>query len=173
MLLFNGTLDYKPNYDAVEKIIEVIEPLLRKKISDFVIIITGNRAPDHLLKKMNSASHLQFHGYVDDPDLYYQAADLFINPVSNDSGVKTKVIEAIANHCTTVSTQSGASGIQVELCSNKIFTVPDGNFELFTDCIAERLKTPGEETPNLFFEAYNWKNITAEAAGKIRELSSR
>jgi glycosyltransferase involved in cell wall biosynthesis len=173
MLLFNGTLDYKPNHDAVERIIDFIEPLLRKKIPDFVIIITGNRAPDDLLKKMNSASHLQFHGYVDDPDLYYQAADLFINPVSNDSGVKTKVIEAIANHCTTISTLSGASGIEIELCSNKIFTVPDGNFELFTDCIAERLQKPAGETPKMFFEAYNWKNITAKAAEKIRELSSR
>lgn len=173
MLLFNGTLDYKPNRDAVERIIDSIEPLLQKKISDFVIVITGNRAPDDLINKMNSASHLQFHGYVDDPDLYYQAADLFINPVSNDSGVKTKVIEAIANHCSTVSTKSGASGIEVELCRNKIFTVPDGNFELFTDCITETLKIPGGETPKLFFEAYNWKNITAKAAEKIRELSSR
>src|SRR2546423_10942336 len=111
VFLFNGTLDYKPNHDAIINFIEEINPSLQKKLTNYEIIITGNRISKELIQNLKSKKNLTYRGYVDNIDIYYQAADLFLNPITNDTGVKTKVIESIANNCTVISTESGASGI--------------------------------------------------------------
>ena len=170
VLLFNGTLDYEPNYEAVQIIIDQLIPLLRTKLENYQILITGNRAPKELAQKMIAADHLDYLGYVDDVNAYYQCADIFINPVANDSGVKTKLIEAMANHCTTVSTVSGASGIQKELCGQKLHLVKDGDWNAFAEEILAAISLPAMNTPPSFFEAYSWKTITAKAAKRIESL---
>lgn len=173
ILLFNGTLDYTPNYDAVVALIETIEPLLRKRLTNFQIIITGNRAKKNLIRKMQSNKNVLYAGYVDDADLYYRAADLFINPVANNTGVKTKLIEAIANHCTVVSTESGASGIRKDLCGQKLIAVEDDNWNLFVDMIIQFLASEqgANFTPENFFDFYNWNSIVRNASEKIKKVA--
>jgi glycosyltransferase involved in cell wall biosynthesis len=171
ILLFNGTMDYKPNYDAVICLVDKIEPILRQKLSNYQIIITGNRAPEELIRKIQTNNNIQYLGYVKDVDQYYQCADLFLNPIINDSGVKTKVIEAIANNCTVISTKSGATGIMKELCSNKIITVKDNDWDLFANKVVDQINMPSVETSLAFYQYYNWKKIASKAAHIIEEVS--
>jgi len=170
ILLFNGTLDYEPNCEAVEVLVDVIEPLMRSILEDYEIVITGNRARRRLIEKMLSGTNINFIGYVDDVDLYYQAADLFINPVSNDTGVKTKLIEAIANNCTAVSTESGASGIRKDLCGDKLVTVKDGDWDSFVNAIVKCLEDTQSTTEPEFYRYYNWETITKKASETIYSL---
>ena len=171
ILLFNGTLDYEPNYEAVETLIERVEPLLRSQLNNYEIIITGNRAPKSLIEKILACNNISYLGYVDDVNQYYQAADLFINPVSNNTGVKTKLIEAIANHCTAVSTESGATGMEKELCGDKLITCRDHDWNSFTEKILEALHKEESFTPLDFFGFYQWENISGKAAEKIKDLT--
>jgi len=169
-LLFNGTLDYLPNYEAVDTVIQTIEPLLRQKLSNYEIVITGNRAPKKLVEKILGSQNVTYTGYVDDVDLYYRAADVFINPVSNDTGVKTKLIEAIANNCTAVSTKSGASGIRKDLCTGKLTVVNDEDWNSFVSSIVECLNQTGTITKPEFYKYYSWNTISKKAAEKILGL---
>jgi glycosyltransferase involved in cell wall biosynthesis len=170
VFLFNGTLDYKPNYEAVIMLIEKITPLLNKKLDSYQVIITGNRMPAELQKKIKTQPNLVYAGYVGDIDLYYRAADVFLNPVSNDTGVKTKLIEAVGNHCTSVSTRSGASGIRKEVCGDKLICVEDGDWNSFAEEIVEAFGNPRLNTPSAFYDYYSWKNIAAKAFEKMSEL---
>ncbi|HEU4469985.1 MAG TPA: glycosyltransferase family 4 protein [Flavisolibacter sp.] len=171
LLLFNGTLDYEPNFEAIVVLIDVLVPALSRLIDNYQIVVTGNRAPGWLQQKMQACPHLYYAGYVPDADLYYQASDLFLNPVSNNTGVKTKLIEAIANNCTAISTQSGASGIDAALCGNKLIRVADGDWDNFAKEAVAQLKLPVSDTPQSFFEQYQWKNIAARAAEIITQVS--
>jgi len=173
ILLFNGTLDYGPNFDAVQTIVDTIEPLLSQRINNYEVIITGNRARKKLIDKILTNKNVNYTGYVDDVDLYYQAADVFINPVSNDTGVKTKLIEAIANNCTAVSTESGASGVRKDLCGGKLITVSDNDWNSFADTIVHCLHKTEEKTPEAFFEFYTWENVCKKAAEKISEVATK
>lgn len=170
IFLFNGTLDYVPNFHAVEALIDHIEPLLYKEGLSFHIVITGNRAPVRLLRKMQHARNVTFTGYVPDVNLYYQAADLFLNPVANDTGVKTKLIEAIANNCTAISTEAGAMGIRRSLCGAKLVTVKEGDWKAFGAAVLKQITTDNVDTPSGFYDYYEWKNIARVAADKINEL---
>lgn len=172
ILLFNGTMDYAPNYDAVLTLINEIEPRLRKKLDQFQIIITGNRARKDLIEKILSAKNILYTGYVDDANLYYRAADIFINPIANDTGVKTKLIEAIANNCTAVSTEAGAAGIRKDLCGDKLIVVKDMDWDSFVEKIAEQIHKPYRPSPSAFFKHYSWKEITKTFAEKLNELES-
>ncbi|HEY6956841.1 MAG TPA: glycosyltransferase family 4 protein, partial [Flavisolibacter sp.] len=170
ILLFNGTLDYQPNCEAVEVLVDTIEPLLRGKLKDYEIVITGNRARRKLVEKMLAGTNINFIGYVEQIEIYYQAADLFINPVRNDTGVKTKLIEAIANNCTAVSTESGASGTRKDLCGNKLATVRDGDWNSFVSRIMECLEEKPSNTLPEFYQYYNWETITKKASETILSL---
>jgi len=170
--LFNGTLDYQPNYDAVVTLVQTIEPLLRRRSSQYQIVITGNRAPRTLIELMQSNDYIHYAGYVPDVDLYYQAADLFINPVAHDTGVKTKLIEALANGCPAVSTTAGAAGLRREVCGGQLTVVPDGGWTDFVEKIVEHRPGP-RETPPAFYEVYGWSGITATAAAIFEDLRAK
>jgi len=170
VFLFNGTLDYKPNHDAIINFIEEINPSLQKKLTNYEIIITGNRISKELIQNLKSKKNITYRGYVDNIDIYYQAADLFLNPITNDTGVKTKVIESIANNCTVISTESGASGIMRELSEERLITVPDNDWDSFVDKIIEHYNKRNEKVLQSFNDYYSWRNITEKAATKIKEV---
>lgn len=173
ILLFNGTLDYKPNIEAVHYIVHHINPIIKKHIPNYKIIITGNRITTALQRLINSAPNVLYKGYVDNINPYYQGADLFINPVVNTSGVKTKVIEALANNCTTISTASGAAGIPAYLCAQKLITVTDRDWATFANAISTQLKEPKQPTSPDFREYYNWHNIAAKASAIIQHMVTK
>lgn len=170
LFLFNGTLDYKPNVDAVNTLIYQINPSLSGQLDAYKIVITGNRASPELIRLINQQSNIVFKGFVNDIDVYYQAADLFLNPVINDSGVKTKVIEALANNCTVVSFAAGSMGIPAHVCADKLITVADGDHTSFAQQMLATLKKEQSDTPPAFYKYYNWDNIAQNAAHYINKV---
>lgn len=159
LLFFNGLLDYKPNLDALKIIIGQINPLLLKSSLQYNILITGKRLPAEMdeLKAWNE-QHIFYAGFVDDIDLYFKAADLFLNPVQSGGGVKTKMIESIALGTTVISTVSGAAGIDKSLCGDKLLTVADNDWSNFVKVIVEKSDTVSL-TQDAYYETYYWGNI--------------
>lgn len=173
LFLFNGTLDYAPNVKAVQDLVQKIIPILSVHLPNYKIVITGARATQDFINQINYHPAVSYQGFVEDIDLYYRAADLFLNPVVNDSGVKTKVIEAIANNCTVVSFAAGASGMRAEVCSHKLLTVRDEDYEAFSRLVLEQAKKAQSNTPASFYEYYNWDNIAQKAATIINKVTSK
>jgi glycosyltransferase involved in cell wall biosynthesis len=169
-LLFNGTLDYRPNEEAVELLIEKVYPVLQQEGQSWKIIITGSRASDSLISRLKEHPGFLYKGFVPDIAPWYQAVRLFLNPVLNDSGIKTKLVEAIANGCTSVSSYSGAQGMQKEVCGDKLVIVPDNDWTGFARAILDHVSDK-TATPSGFYEAYSWENITQSAAKTIKELT--
>ena len=140
-------------------IIEQINPLLLQSTLKYNILITGKRLPADLneLKAWNK-HHLFYAGFVEDIDLYFKAADLFLNPVQSGGGVKTKMIEAIALGTTVISTVSGAAGIDKSVCGDKLVTVADNDWSNFVKAIVE-LSDTASPTPEVYYKTYYWGNI--------------
>ncbi len=169
---FNGTMDYHPNYKAVETIISKVQPLLQQHFKNYKIVITGNRMPATLLQKINACHNCMYSGYVKDVNLFYQGSHLFLNPIVNNSGIKTKAIEALANHATVVSTISGANGIPAEICSDKLVLVKDNDWNGFVEkMVSEVNNLHKTETPAAFYDYFSWQHIAEKAALHIDELT--
>lgn len=160
LLFFNGTLDYKPNLDALLFILNEINPLLLQEQSfNYRILICGRGLPAlHNELKNYADKNIIYAGFVDDVYAYFKAADIFINPVVTGGGVKTKVVEAMGYGATVVSCTSGAAGIELSVCGEKIKVVNDDDAKAFVREIMNNSNTQ-INTPHTYYEYYSWKNI--------------
>lgn len=157
ILLFAATLDYEPNKNALDIILQYIVPALQKKGFAFRLFICGN-LPAGKQAGLNALPQVTAPGFVPSLADYLQAADVFINPVTSGSGIQTKNIEAVANGCTVVTTTFAATGLPAYLVNEKVFVSPDQDWESFTETIIRVASLPAK-TPQAFYEEYNWQYI--------------
>jgi hypothetical protein len=170
ILLFNGTLDYQPNKDALDIILEKINPLLMQHTAfQYKIIICGNRLP---ASYNNLAAYLEkniiYAGFVDDINLYFKGADIFLNPVTDGGGIKTKVVEALALDLSVVSTENGAIGIPSNITADKMEIIGNDDWDGFVESIT-KIDTTSTVPPN-FFEHFYWGNIVNKALESIKQI---
>ena len=160
LLFFNGALDYKPNADALSFILNEINPLLlQNKFMNYRILICGRGLPESLNDLKNYVDkNIIYAGFVDDVYAYFKATDIFINPVVTGGGVKTKIVEAMGYGATVISCVTGAAGIELSVCGEKIKIVADNNAEAFA---TEIIQTKNEitNTPDSYYYYYYWGNI--------------
>ena len=170
LFLFNGTLNYLPNLAAVKNIVEKINPLFIKKEIPYKIIICGKGLPEEMneLKKY-SEENIIYAGFVDDITEYFKGTDVFINPVTDGGGIKTKLVEALGYNTTSVSTLNGAIGVDEKLCNGKLLLSGTNCWQAFADNMEEAIKINQSVSP-AFFEHFYWQNIAAKAAEAISLL---
>lgn len=159
IFLFNGWLNYKPNLDAVMKIIQEINPLLLKSPLKYKIIICGKGLPQEMNQlKEYSDKNIIYAGFVDDIETYFKAANLFLNPVLRGGGIKTKIVEAIGFGTTVISTQAGATGIEKDSCGEKLIVVSDNDWNNFVSAVLQNADHIFM-TPAVYYEHYYWENV--------------
>ena len=169
ILLFNGTLSYEPNLQALDNILNNISPSLLKKTGyNYKIIICGKGLPaeyDEL--RSYSTSNIIYAGFVDDITMYFKGADIFLNPIVDGGGIKTKLVEALGYNNSAVSYASGCIGIPLEITGKKLFVIPDNDLEQFVSAIVSVRKE--ELIPAAFFNHFYWANIAAKAATILQQ----
>jgi glycosyltransferase involved in cell wall biosynthesis len=160
LLFFNGALNYKPNTDALSFIIDEINPLLlQQKSFNYKILICGKGLPSSFNElKSYADKNIIYAGFVDDVVSYFKAVDIFLNAVVTGGGVKTKIVEAMGYGATVISCETGAAGIEVAVCGQKIKIVPDNNATAFVNAI-DQIKNNLNETPLSYYNYYYWGNI--------------
>ena len=154
-------------------IVKQVNPVLLKAGLNYKIIICGKGLPGFFNELRDYADqNIVYAGFVDDIDIYFKAADIFLNPIATGGGVKTKAIEAIAMNCTVVSTAFGATGLNFDACGPKLQIVADNDWNAFTTRLLEILPMRVETQP-AFYEYYYWGNIALKVKSIIeRELDT-
>ena len=159
MILFFSTLSYYPNYEAAEFIADKIYPLLKQQESfKFKIIICGKGLPNKVKDKCTNKPEITYLGFVDDINLYIDAADIMINPLLSGGGVKTKAIDTLARNQRVVSTQNGAEGIDPKVCGDNLVIAPDNDWNAFVNEIIHNINKP-KNLPTEFYTTYSWFGI--------------
>lgn len=160
ILFFNGLLDYKPNLDALNIILNEINPLLIAQGNwGYKIIICGKRLPEEMKGLRDYADrNVIYAGFVDNIETYFKGTDIFLNPVLTGGGVKTKMVESIAFGTTVISTESGAAGIEKDICGKKLVVVSDNDWKSFARAVLDNADK-NEQTPTAYYDHYYWGNI--------------
>jgi len=108
-IIFWGNLDFPPNWTAVEYFFdEIYLPFLADRGVDWHIV--GGGASEQLLSKVRHPN-VHFHGFVDDLFHFAAGKGAMINPMVEGSGLKNKVLEALALNLPVVSTRMGIEAI--------------------------------------------------------------
>ena len=170
LYLFNGALDYHPNLQAVKNIIEKINPIFIKNNFNYKIIICGKNLPAEMNElKQYKDVNIIYAGFVEDINIYFKGVDVFINPVNDGGGIKTKLVEALGNNLNAVSTINGAIGIDENICNGKLLLCGNNDWQSFSEKMKEATLLNKSITNN-FFNQFYWDNIAKKAAKIIDEL---
>ena len=110
-VIFTGTMQFRPNIDAVLWFCQDILPLVKKDVFHVHFYIVGNAPPPEIRSLASPA--VTVTGYVSDIRPYIANSMVYIVPMRIGSGTKLKVLEAMAMHIPVVSTTIGAEGIDV------------------------------------------------------------
>ncbi|MCD2422203.1 glycosyltransferase family 4 protein [Niabella pedocola] len=172
LVLFNGTLSYPPNLDAVLTILRSINPLFKQQYSKpYKILICGKGLPDALLQEMKEqeTQHILYQGFVEDIQLYFSAADLFINPVADGGGIKTKLVEALGSNTPAVSYKKGAFGVPEALTGAHLRVVADNDNSQFVKEMIAVLEAQNSSIPESFYAYFRWDKIARRAMDTIEK----
>jgi len=169
ILLFNGAFDYKPNIEALYILLNNINPLLAASQGfAYKLVICGRRIPDDITN--GSFPNVIIAGFVNDIDIYFKATDVFVNPVMEGGGIKTKLVEALGCNCNAVSTVNGAIGVDPGICNGKLLLVPDNDWMSFSRKVMEAISISAE-IKSAYYEHFYWGYSTGKAAAFIEAKS--
>ncbi|HEV7487988.1 MAG TPA: glycosyltransferase family 4 protein [Thermoanaerobaculia bacterium] len=108
---FIGSLDFRPNQEAVEWIIGELWPRVIERMPQARLTIAGSSAPAWLRRRMID---IDFRGTVDDATAFMNTMSVMIAPLFAGGGMRIKVLEAMALGKPVVATTLGAGGLDVE-----------------------------------------------------------
>jgi glycosyltransferase involved in cell wall biosynthesis len=169
LFLFNGTLDYIPNTDALRIIVRELIPRLSKTNLNYRIFICGNRITEEWQEELAQYPEILFEGFVPDISLYFKGCDCFINPVTLGSGLKTKLVEALANNIDIISVAASTHAIETIYSGNKIGLIQDYQWDAFVEAMCQQASTQ-KNTPPAFYEAFNWEQIIQKALLSLQNI---
>lgn len=168
ILLFNGSLDYAPNQQGLCDILDNIIPALVHTDQKFKIIVCGKNLPESF-KSRNNFDKIIYAGFVDDISPYFMGADIFLNPINEGGGIKTKLVEALGYNLSSVSTKNGAIGIPENITDGKLSVVDNTNWTAFANAVATT--NPGLTIGKRFYQHFNWENIAKDAVHIIESAT--
>ena len=112
-IVFVGIMDYAPNADTANILIDDILPIVRRSIPDLKIYIVGRNPTSELLQKGRDDPAITITGFVDDVRPYMEKAALSVIPMRYGSGVQNKVLEAMSMEVPVVTTKLVEEGLQL------------------------------------------------------------
>lgn len=105
-----GSMNWMPNNEGIRWFIDNVLDATVKKIPDFVYHLAGRNMPEWLLNLNNP--HINVIGEVPDAKAFVRNHNVAIVPLLSGSGIRIKIIEAMALGKTVITTLVGAEGIQ-------------------------------------------------------------
>jgi glycosyltransferase involved in cell wall biosynthesis len=111
-IVFTGVMDYAPNADAVLHFAREILPVVRARRPGAQFWIVGSNPPA-AVKALAQPGSVYVTGSVEDIRPYVRAAAVFVSPLRVGSGVKNKLLAAMAMAKPIVATPLSVDGLDV------------------------------------------------------------
>ncbi len=108
-LLFTGTLDFRPNIDALRWFVQQVLPLIQREWPHVQLQVVG-RSPTAAVQEL-ARPGVEIVGPVADVRPYFANAAVYVLPMRMGGGVRLKLLEAFACGVPLVSTTMGADGV--------------------------------------------------------------
>ncbi|MGH2519883.1 MAG: glycosyltransferase family 4 protein [Chloroflexota bacterium] len=111
-MLFTGTLDFRPNVDALRWMVDEVWPRIRRQLPQATLTIAG-RAPSRRVLALGQMPGVTV--LANPPDIMpcFHAASVYAVPVRSGGGTRYKLLQAMACGLGIVSTTVGAEGVAV------------------------------------------------------------
>jgi len=121
-----GTMNWYPNEESIKWLIEEVWPLVSKRLPELELHLAGRYMPEWLLKL--DVPHITVDGEVPDVWEYMQRFSIMVVPLFSGSGIRIKIVEAMAAGKAIITTAIGAEGINYENGQHLLIAKDAGSF---------------------------------------------
>jgi polysaccharide biosynthesis protein PslH len=160
-LVFDGSMSFRPNVDAVRWMAAEVWPLVRREVPDARFYIVG-RDPAPSVRALASTGGIHVTGAVSDTRPWVRAATVYVVPMRMGGGVRLKVLQAMSMGRAIVSTPMGAEGIDVESGREMILAADAPRFaRAVLDLLGDppRRERLGDAARARATESYSWSKL--------------
>ncbi len=109
-ILFSGDMSYSVNIDAALYIHRKILPLIRSEVAEIKFYIVGKN-PHYKIKKLAKDCRVVVTGFVENMGRYISRSSVVLAPMRKGSGIKNKILEAMALGKPVVTNPIGAESL--------------------------------------------------------------
>lgn len=138
-LLFLGSLDWRPNLDAIGLLLSEILPRIRVRRPDCQLTIVGRNPSPVLEQQIQATSGASLCKDVPDVFPYLSEASMMVVPLRIGGGSRLKIIEALAASVPVVASGVAAEGLS--LSPNVDYALADTS-EAMADAVIRWLDDP-------------------------------
>ncbi len=107
-----GTMNWYPNEESIKWLITEVWPKVSRRLPEIELHLAGRYMPTWLTKL--SLPHVTVDGEVPDVWEYMQRFSIMVVPLFSGSGIRIKIVEAMAAGKAIITTAVGAEGINYE-----------------------------------------------------------
>jgi len=161
-IIFTGNMSYAPNKDAVKFLLYEVLPIVKKEIPDIRVYIVGLNAEKEFNKII--MKNVFIKGYVEDLREWLEKAEIFVSPLRFGSGIKNKVLEAMAMEKIVIGTDISFEGIKGENVFIRSTSNPVDFANKIVFALNQKPKYIEKNARKLVEESYSWEHIRMQYA---------
>jgi len=161
--IFVGNFRHAPNLHGAMWFLREVWPRIRARYPEAHLYLVGGSPPAEL-EGLDGFEGVNVTGFVDDVRPYLQGAAVFVAPLFEGGGLRTKILEAWAMQKPVVGTPLAFEGLAkqcAEVCCMA------GDAETFADRVCELFNNPewamqiGARARELVLPSFSWENFAA------------
>lgn len=158
-ILFLGALDWRPNLDAVDLLLDRIFPEVLRQEPDARLVLVGRQPPPSLVQRVAARADVELHADVPDVRPFLAQSAVMAVPLRIGGGSRLKILEALACALPVVSTRVGAEGLLLTPGREYIAAEPDDLAAALVLALRlpERMQAMANQGKQVVLTHYDWK----------------
>ena len=168
-----GSMDWMANLNGIKWFLDKVFPLINQQKKEAVLHLAGRSIPNYFNNFSNE--NVVIDGEVENAKAFMKEYNLMIVPLWSGSGIRIKILEAMALGKTIISTSIGASGINY---SDKRNILIADTPEQFANQIIWCFENPfesrkiGEKAKDNILENYSTKKIAENLSSFLNKIKT-
>lgn len=161
-ILYHGDYKWMQNVEAVNILIKDVWPIIKKRISNVKLWITGRSVPNEIIELAKKDKDIEISESPKDNRDVFKTASVLVTPIMSPGGTRLKVLEAMASDLPVVSTPVGVAGLNIvsgkhALVSNSVIEMAEMTVKILeNEKLAKEIAINGKK---FVAENFDWKTI--------------
>lgn len=169
-----GAMDWMPNRESIEWLLDEVWPVVHREVPQARLYLAGRKMPQKWMKAQIEG--VSVVGEVPDAGYFIAGKQINVVPLRSGSGIRVKIIEAMAAGKAVVTTTVGAQGIEYTDGENLLIADTPEQFARQIKRLVEDqdyCAKVGEAAARLVAEQYDVKKLTGRLLRFYEEILKR